>query len=75
MSMLVTDALRARGLPKGRATLLAQVCTAALAHAVHAWVTDPFADLDALLVQAFADLHDFFDVGTANGRQAHTGAT
>jgi len=74
MSILVATALRARGLPDGRATLLAQVGTAALGHAVHAWVTDPFGDLDALIVQAFADLRDFFNVGTGHTRQAHTGA-
>ena len=74
MSALVADALRARGLPEGRATLLAQVCTAALTHAVHRWVTDPSGDLDALLVQAFVDLHDFFGVETTQGRQTQTGA-
>ena len=73
MSIVVADALRARGLPKGRATLLAQVCTAALTHAVHRWVTDPSGDLDALIVQAFADLHEFFDVGTETlGKRTRT---
>lgn len=73
MSIIVADALRARGLPDGRATLLAQVGTAALGHAVHTWVSDPLGDLDALIVQAFADLCDVFDVGTGHVRQAHAG--
>lgn len=64
MSTLVADALQARGVPTARASLLAQVCTVALTHAVHAWVTDPLGDLDRLLVHAFADLHDCFEIQT-----------
>ena len=75
MSLIVADALRARGLPDGQATLLAQVGTTALGHAVHAWVSDPFGDLDALIVQAFADLRDHFDAGARHIGQADGGTT
>ena len=65
MSVVVADALRARGLPDRRATLLADVSTAALGHAIHTWVADPSSDLDALLVGAFADLRDLSSVAIA----------
>jgi AcrR family transcriptional regulator len=72
LSVVVADALRAHGLPDWRATLLAQVSTAALGHAIHTWVADASGDLDALIVQAFADLRDFSDVEIAPGRPAST---
>ena len=62
LAVVVADALRARGLPGWRATLLAQVATAALGHAIHTWVADPSSDIDALIIQAFADLRDFSTV-------------
>lgn len=65
MSVIVADALRARGLPDRRATLLAQVSTAALGHAVHTWTANPADDFEALIVQAFADLRDPSDVDIA----------
>jgi AcrR family transcriptional regulator len=65
LSVVVADALRARGLPDWRATLLAQVTTAALGHAIHTWVADPSSDIDALMVQAFADLRELSDVQIA----------
>ncbi len=65
MSVIVADALRARGLPDRRATLLAQVSTAALGHAVHTWTANPADDFEALIVQAFADLRDLSDVDIA----------
>jgi len=65
LSVVVADALRTRGLPDWRATLLAQVGTAALGHAIHTWVADPSGDIDALIIRAFADLRDFSDVEIA----------
>jgi len=65
LSVVVADALRVRGLPDWRATLLAQVTTAALGHAIHTWVADPASDLDALIVQAFADLRALSEVHIA----------
>ncbi|GGK74936.1 TetR/AcrR family transcriptional regulator [Mangrovihabitans endophyticus] len=62
LSIVVADALRGRGLPPWRATLLAEVSTAALGHAVHTWVADASADLDALIVRAFTELRAFADV-------------
>ena len=59
LAVVVTDALRARGLPGWRATLLAQVATVALGHAIHTWVADPSSDIDTLIVRAFTDLRDF----------------
>lgn len=70
MSMVVANALSARGLSDGRAMLLAQVGTTALGHAVNAWVTDPNGDLDALIVEAFADLRDFFSVDPGHSSRA-----
>jgi len=65
LSVVVGDALRARGLSDWRATLLAQVTTAALGHAIHTWVTDPSSGINALIVQAFTDLRDFSNVDAA----------
>jgi hypothetical protein len=65
LAVVVADALRARGLPEGRATLLAQVSTAALGHAIHTWVAEPSSDIDGLIVRAFADLSDFVCVPAA----------
>lgn len=59
LSVIVADALRTRGLPDRRASLLAQVTTAALGHAIHTWVEDPSPGIDDLIVQAFNDLRDF----------------
>jgi AcrR family transcriptional regulator len=70
LSTVVADALRARGLLDWRATLLAQVSTAALGHAIHTWVAGASGDLDALIVQAFADLRDFSDVEIVPGPPA-----
>jgi AcrR family transcriptional regulator len=65
LSVVVADALRARGLPDWRAALLAQVGTAAFLHAIHTWEADPSGDLDALIVQAFADFRDFSGIDVA----------
>ncbi len=65
ISVVVANALRIRGFSDWRATLLAQVGTAALGHAIHTWVADPSADIDALIVQAFADLQQFTQVELA----------
>ncbi len=59
LATIVADALQKRGLPEWSATLLAQVGTAALGHAIHTWVADPSSDVDVLIVQAFAELRDF----------------
>ena len=61
LSAVVAAELRARGLPDGRATLLAQVGTAALGCAIHTWVADPSSDIDTLIVEAFTDLREFSD--------------
>ncbi|MGC5166895.1 TetR family transcriptional regulator [Luteimicrobium sp. DT211] len=53
MSVVVAEGLRARGVPDARASLLAEVGTAAVGHAIHAWTAEPSSDLDALLVEAF----------------------
>lgn len=66
LSVVVADALRARGLPDWRATLLAQVGTAALGHAIHTWLGDPSSDIDALMVRAFADLRALSDTDIAS---------
>lgn len=65
MTVVIADALRARGLLDRRATLLAQVGGAALGHAIHTWVADPSSDLDALLLEAFTDLRDLSSVDIA----------
>jgi AcrR family transcriptional regulator len=70
LSVVVADALRARGLPDWRATLLAQVSTAALGHAIHTWTASASGDIDALIVRAFADLRDFSDIEIAPGPAA-----
>ncbi|WP_353648214.1 TetR family transcriptional regulator [Nakamurella sp. A5-74] len=67
LSDVVAAALRERGLPDWRATLLAQVGTAALGHAIHTWVADPSSDIDTLIGRAFADLRAFTDDDTASG--------
>jgi AcrR family transcriptional regulator len=71
LSVVVADALRARGLPDWRATLLAEVSTAALGHAVHTWAAGADDDIDALIVRAFADLRDFSDVEIVPGPAGH----
>jgi hypothetical protein len=53
-----------------RATLLAQVATAALGHAIRTWVTDPAGDVDALIVRAFSDLRDLARVEVDPGPAA-----
>jgi hypothetical protein len=45
-----------------RATLVAQVGTAAVGHAIHTWVADPSSDLDTLIVRAFTDLQSLSDI-------------
>jgi len=59
LGAVVADALRQRGLSEWRATLLAQVTTAALGHAIHTWVADRNSDINDLIVQAFTDLGEF----------------
>ncbi len=59
LATIVADALQKRGLLEWSATLLAQVGTAALGHAIHTWVADASSDVDVLIVQAFAELRDF----------------
>ncbi len=49
-------ALRARGVTSAAAMLAAQVAMAAFTQAVRAWMEDPSARLDTLVVQAFDDL-------------------
>ncbi len=65
--------VRARGLPDWRATLLAQVSIAALGHAIHTWgrrASGASGDLDALIVQAFADLREFSSADIVPGPSA-----
>lgn len=57
---VVADALRSRGLADQQATLLAHVGTAALGWAIQTWLSDPSTVLDDLIVEAFADLREFF---------------
>ena len=59
LGAVVADALRQRGLSEWSATLLAQVTTAALGHAIHTWVADRNSDINDLIVQAFTDLGEF----------------
>ncbi|MFC8731740.1 TetR/AcrR family transcriptional regulator [Luteimicrobium sp. NPDC057192] len=61
MAATVAAGLRARGLSEWHATLFAQVGTAALGHAVHAWTADPSADYDDLVVRTFAALRELAD--------------
>lgn len=58
MAAVVAEALRARGQSEWRATLFAEVGTAVLGHAVHAWAGDPSADYDDLVVRGFAALRE-----------------
>ncbi|MDT0263889.1 TetR/AcrR family transcriptional regulator [Jatrophihabitans lederbergiae] len=64
LSTIVADALRERGLAEWNATLLAHVGTTAWGHAIHTWAADPSSNVDALIVQAFADLQDFATANT-----------
>ena len=65
MAGVVAEALRARGLAEWEAGLFAQVGTAALGHAVHAWSSEPSADYDALLVRTFAAVRELVDLDDA----------
>jgi len=67
MAATVAAGLRARGLSEWEAGLFAQVGTAALGHAVHAWTADPSADYDELVVRTFASLHELIDVDETGG--------
>lgn len=59
LGLVVAEALRARGVPDWPATLLAQVTTSALGHAIHTWTADPSTTIDDLIVRAFAHLQQF----------------
>jgi len=65
LSVVVACALRARGLPDWDATLLAQVSTAALGHAIHTWAAGADGGIDALITRAFIKLRDFSDIEIA----------
>jgi AcrR family transcriptional regulator len=67
LSVVVAGALRARGLPDWDATLLAQVSTAALGHAIHTWAASADGGIDALITRAFTGLRDFSDIEIAPG--------
>jgi AcrR family transcriptional regulator len=60
LALVVAEGLRARGVPDWQASLLAQVTTAALGHAIHTWTADPSTTVDGLVVQAFAQLQRQF---------------
>lgn len=66
MSVIVADALRARGVPDWRAALLAQVGTAVLGHVIHTWTADPSSDFDTLITQAFEELGSFSEASEAS---------
>lgn len=65
LSAVVGAALRARGLPDWDATLLAQVSTAALGHAIHTWAAGADDGIDALITRAFIGLRDFSGIEIA----------
>jgi hypothetical protein len=46
LSSIVAASLRQRGLADWRATLLAQVATTVLGHAIHTWLADPDGNID-----------------------------
>jgi AcrR family transcriptional regulator len=60
LAVVVAEGLRARGMGVWEASLLAQVTTAALGHAVHTWTADPSTTVDGLVVQAFSQLQQQF---------------
>ena len=60
LALVVADGLQARGVPEWQATLLAQVTTAALGHAIHTWTADPSTTIDGLVLRAFAQLQQQF---------------
>lgn len=62
LSETAAAALRTRGLADRRATLLAQVGSAAIGQAIHIWLDDPEADMDTVIVETFADLHELAGV-------------
>lgn len=72
LSVVVAEALRARGIPSWPATLLAQVATAALGHAVHTWTSDPSTSIDGLIVRAFVDLQQQFSSDGLLGESAES---
>jgi len=65
LSAVVGAALRARGLPDWDPTLLAQVSTAALGHAIHTWAAGADDGIDALITRAFIGLRDFSGIEIA----------
>ncbi len=59
MSVIVAEALRERGVPDWRATLLAHISVAALGHVIHTWTADPSSDFEALISRAFEEMRNF----------------